>query len=160
MSPEYVHYLHCAEWNEPAPQRQIRHNSTHRRNLLQSQILRNRRGFPCGSAGKESTWNAGPLGLTPGLGRSLGEGESHPLQYSGLENFTDCIIHGVAKNPTWLSDFHFHFQKVERGLPGGGGRERWGAVDGSRLALSQGDFCRLQSNVDVPWPSMCTLRNG
>ena len=43
-------------------------------------------GFPCGSAGKESTCNAGDLGLIPGLGRSPGEGKGYLLQYSGLEN--------------------------------------------------------------------------
>ena len=43
-------------------------------------------GFPCGSAGKESAYNAGDLGSIPGLGRSPGEGKGHPLQYSGLEN--------------------------------------------------------------------------
>ena len=64
------------------------------------------KGFPCGSAGKESTCNAGDLGLTPGLGRSLGEGNSYPLQYSGLEKSMDCTVHGVAKSPTRLSDFH------------------------------------------------------
>ena len=34
----------------------------------------------------------------PGLGRSPGEGKGYPLQYSGLENSMDCIIHGVAKS--------------------------------------------------------------
>ena len=43
-------------------------------------------GFPSGSAGKESTCNAGDLGSIPGLGRSPGEGKSYPLQYSGPEN--------------------------------------------------------------------------
>ena len=43
-------------------------------------------GFPCGSAGKESTLNVEDLGLIPGLGRSPGEGIGYPLQYSGLEN--------------------------------------------------------------------------
>ena len=43
-------------------------------------------GFPCGSAGKESTCNGGDLGLIPGLGRSPGEGKGYPLQYSGPEN--------------------------------------------------------------------------
>ena len=42
--------------------------------------------FSCSSAGKESACNAGDLGLTPGLGRSPGEGKGYPLQYSGLEN--------------------------------------------------------------------------
>ena len=66
-------------------------------------------GIPFGSAGKESTCNAGDLGSIPGLGRSPGEGNSYPLQYSGLENSMDCIIHGVTKSWTQLSHFHFHF---------------------------------------------------
>ena len=61
-------------------------------------------GFPCGSAGKESAYNAGDLGSIPGLGRSPGEGKGYPLQYSGLENFMDYIAHGVAKSQTRLSD--------------------------------------------------------
>ena len=64
-------------------------------------------GFLGGSAGKESTCNAGELGSIPGLGRSLGEGNGYPLQYSGLENSMDCIVRGVAKSRTQLSDFHF-----------------------------------------------------
>ena len=55
-------------------------------------------GFPSDSAGKESTCNAGDLGLIPGLGRSPGEGKGHPLQYSGLENSIDSIVHRVAKS--------------------------------------------------------------
>ena len=66
-------------------------------------------GFPCGSAGKESACNAGDLDLIPGLGRSPGEGKGYPLQYSGLENSMDCIVHGVSKSRTRLSNFHFHF---------------------------------------------------
>ena len=54
-------------------------------------------GFPCGSAGKESASNAGDLGSIPGLGRSPEEGKGYPLQYSGLENSMDCIVHVVAK---------------------------------------------------------------
>ena len=56
---------------------------------------------------KNLACNVGDLGSIPGLGRSLGEGKGYPLQYSGLENSMDCILHGVAKNPTRLSDFHF-----------------------------------------------------
>ena len=65
-------------------------------------------GFPSGSAGKESTCNAGDLDLIPGLGRSPGEGKGYPLQYSGLENSMDCIIHGITKSRTQLSNCHFH----------------------------------------------------
>ena len=66
------------------------------------------KGFPCGSAGKESTCNVGDLGSISGLGRSPGEGKGYPLQYSGLENSMDCIVRGVAKSRTRLNDFHFH----------------------------------------------------
>ena len=55
---------------------------------------------PGGSDGKESTCSAGDLGLIPGLGRTLGEGNGYPLQYSGLENSMDCIVHGVAMSQT------------------------------------------------------------
>ena len=48
----------------------------------------------------QSTCNAGDLGLTPGFGRSPGEGKGDLLQYSGLENSMDCIVHGVAKSQT------------------------------------------------------------
>ena len=66
-------------------------------------------GFPGSSADKESTCSAGDTGLIPGLGRSPGEGNGYPLQYSGLENFLDCIVHGVAVSQTQRSDFHFPF---------------------------------------------------
>ena len=65
-------------------------------------------GFPGGSANEESACSVEELGLIPGLGRSLGEGIGYPLQYSGLENFMDCIVHGVTKSWTGLSDFHFY----------------------------------------------------
>ena len=73
--------------------------------------------FPGGSDSKESACNAGDLGLIPGLGRSLGEGNSYPLQYSCLENSMDrgawqATVHGVAKNWTWLSDLHLSKRMV------------------------------------------------
>ena len=54
--------------------------------------------FPGGSAGKEFTRNAGDLGSILGLGRSIEEGKGYPLQYSGLENSKNCIVHGVTKS--------------------------------------------------------------
>ena len=57
-------------------------------------------GFPDSSVDKESTCNAGDPSSIPGLGRSAGEGKSYPLQYSGLENSMDCIVHGVAELDT------------------------------------------------------------
>ena len=65
------------------------------------------KGFPSGSAGKEFTCNAGDLGWIPGLGRSPGERKGYLLQYFGLENSMDRIVHGVAKSRTQLSDFRF-----------------------------------------------------
>ena len=68
------------------------------------------------SVGKESVCNARDSGSIPGLGRSTGEGKGYVLQYSGLENSMDYIIHGVAKSQMWfslscflLSSFYFHF---------------------------------------------------
>ena len=64
-------------------------------------------GFPCSSAGKESACSVGDLGLIPVLGASPGEGNGYPLQYSGLENSMDYIVHGVTKSWTQLSNCHF-----------------------------------------------------
>ena len=64
--------------------------------------------FPCGSAGKQSACNARDLPLIPDLERSPGTGKGYLLECSGLENSVDCIVHGVAKNRTRLSYFHFH----------------------------------------------------
>ena len=52
-------------------------------------------GFPCGSVSNESACNEGDLASIPGLGRSHGEGKGYPLQYPGLENSMDCIVHGL-----------------------------------------------------------------
>ena len=68
---------------------------------------KNTMGFPDSSVGKESACNAGDPGLIPGSGRSPGEGLGYPLQYSGLKNSMDCIVHGAAKSWTRLSNFHF-----------------------------------------------------
>ena len=61
--------------------------------------------FPGGSDGKASAYNAGDPGSTPGSGRSLGEGNGNPLQYSCLEKPIDggawqATVHGVAKSWT------------------------------------------------------------
>ena len=66
-------------------------------------------GFPGGSDSKESTCNAGDLGLIPGLGRSHAGGLGNPLQYSCLENplgigAWQATVHEVAKSRTGLSD--------------------------------------------------------
>ena len=75
-------------------------------------------GFPGGSDSKVSSRNAGDLGSIPGLGRSPGEGNGNPLQYSCLENSMDggawwATVHGVAKSQTRLSHFTY-IPKVRR----------------------------------------------
>ena len=67
-------------------------------------------GFPGSSDGKASAYNAGDLGSIPGAGRSPGEGNGNPVQYSSLENSMDqgawwASAHGFAKSRTWLSGF-------------------------------------------------------
>ena len=63
-------------------------------------------GFP----DKESACNVVDLGSIPRLGRSLGGGNGYQFQYSGLENSTDSIVHGVAKGRTRLRNLNLHFQ--------------------------------------------------
>ena len=70
------------------------------------------RGFPAGSAGKESSWNAGDLGSIPQFGRPSGEGNGNPHQYSCLGNpmgrgVWQATVQGVAKSWTRLSNFTF-----------------------------------------------------
>ena len=82
-------------------------------------------GFPGGSEVKESAWNAGDLGSILGSGRSPGEGNGTPLQYSCLENPVEggawwATVHGVAKSRTRLSDFTFIF----KARAGWSGRDR------------------------------------
>ena len=69
-------------------------------------------GFPGSLDGKASAYNAGDLGSIPGSGRSPGEGNGNPLQYSCLENPMDqgvwwATVHGVTKSRTPLSNFSF-----------------------------------------------------
>ena len=66
-------------------------------------------GFPGGLDGNESTCRTGESGSIPGLGRSSGEGNGNPLQFSCLENSMDrgvwpATVHGVSKSQTLLSD--------------------------------------------------------
>ena len=102
--------------------------------VLSSVTLSLHEGFPEGSGGKESTSNVEDLGSMPELGRSPREGKGYPLQYSGLENSMDCIVHAVAKSWTRSSDSHFTSFLHEgdqaswdfslTGFPGGSGQGR------------------------------------
>ena len=73
-----------------------------------------RQSVPSGSGGKESAFNSRDPAWIPGLGRSPGERNSYPLNYSCLENSMDretwqVTVRGVAKTCARLSDFHFNF---------------------------------------------------
>ena len=59
-------------------------------------------GFPHSSVGKESTCNAGDLGLIPGLGRSPGEGIGYPLQYSWTSIVAQLVKNPPAIQETWV----------------------------------------------------------
>ena len=126
-----------------------------------------RLGFPCGSAGKEFTYNTKDLGSIPELGRSPGEGKGYPLQYSGLENSMEhgeCswrTFHGVTKSWIWLRDFHFHFyllswrkwQPTPVFLPGESHGRRSLVGYSPRVAKSQtwlSDFTSLSLSLSSP----------
>ena len=124
--------------------------------------------FPGDSVGKESAHvkkkkkksahNAGDLGLIPGLGRSLGEGKSYPLQCSGLENSVDRIVHGAEKSWTRLRTFTFTFLRLQPhcllawlhtlvawfALVGGGGTGQLRGLRGGRLGAT-GEFSGSRS---------------
>ena len=79
------------------------------------------KGFPGSLDGKASAYNAGYLGSIPGLGRSPGEGNGNPLQYSCLENPMDqgawwATVHGVTKSWTRLSDFSSLLHFIEKAV--------------------------------------------
>ena len=74
-------------------------------------------GFPGGSDSKESACMVRHLGSIPGSGKSRGEGNGYPLQYSFLENSMDrgawrAIVHGLSESD--MTEQHFHFQRDER----------------------------------------------
>ena len=102
-----------SEWNQPPTNwfrlAELQNSSSGRRFVLLDFTTVRLRGFPGGSDGKESACNAGDPGSNPGLGRSPGEGNGNPLQYSCLENPTHrgawrATVHGVAKSQTRQSD--------------------------------------------------------
>ena len=102
---------------------------------------------------KLSTCNAGDLGLIPGSGRSPGEGNGNPLQYSCLENSTDrgtwwATVHGFLKSWTWLSDFTFTsvFNPIMKVPP-----------SGPNINLTT--FQRLHSNA-ITLKARASARNG
>ena len=70
-----------------------------------------RKGLPWWLSWKESACNVGDLGSIPGLRRSPGEGKGYPLQYSGLENSMNCIVHGGHKELDTTKGLSLHFSE-------------------------------------------------
>ena len=105
-------------------------------------------GLPCGSAGKESACNAGDLCSIPGLGRSPGEGKGYPLQYSGLENSLNCIVHRVSKSWGQLSNSHFTSL-------------HWGSIRDPIMPQNSGPSCHFKDpdtqDSQMPWGQMHLL---
>ena len=112
-------------------------------------------GFPGGLDGKESACNVGDRGSIPGLGRSPGEGNDNPLQYCCLENTMDrgawqAPVHGVTKDRTPLSDWHFHFHllKWKMFTPGNMG------LGSSAMGQGQPAWCWYHHNALHAWFSL------
>ena len=109
LSIEFSKQEYCSGLSFPSPgdlpNSGIKPRFLHCRQIL---YCLSHQGSLSGSVGKESSCNAGDPGSVPGWGKSPGEGNGNPLQYSCLENPMDrgaswAIDHGVAKNPTRLS---------------------------------------------------------
>ena len=97
-------------------------------------------GFPGGSEVKASASNAGDSGSIPGLGRSPGEGNGKPLQYSCLENPMDreawwARVHGAAESQTCLSDFTFTFNAIYDNTLNAGSSVRWWTLESFGVPL-------------------------
>ena len=111
-------------------------------------------GFPGGSACKESACNVGDLSSIPGLGRFPGEGNNHPLQYSGLENSMDCIVLGL-QSQTQLRDFK---KKIHsRSLPFLASMPRWHKASNASVMHH---FPSLSRPLPATLPSTTTLHLG
>ena len=118
--------------------------------------------FPHGSAGKESACKMRDLELIPGLGRSFRERKGYPLQYSGLENSMDSIVHRVTKSWTGFSDFRFHSQSgseqsliISRCFSG---NQRWYWVTGCKTQ-DENIYQNLHwMFIESTWDSIWTLQ--
>ena len=105
-------YLHCI-WRNGRPGSEgdeTKHRTEYflkeQKHKLKKCTVELSRGVPGGPDSKESACNVGDPGSIPGLGRSPRERNGYPLQYSGLQNSMDCIVHRMAKSQTRLNDFH------------------------------------------------------
>ena len=103
-------------------------------------------GFPDGSAGRESACHVETWVWSLGLGRSPWGGNGYPLQYSGQKNFMDCMVHGVTKSQTRLSDLHFTFTWSHRVV-----------LREGTCFLNHGPLCWCEQPVTPGRVSLCWL---
>ena len=101
--------------------------------------------FPGGSDSKESACNGGDLGSIPGLGRSPGEENGYPFQYSYLEHCMDrrawwATVHGVAKSQTQLSNWHFYTSHKYTEI------ERLRSVDSKKIEKDISSYCQKKAS--------------
>ena len=117
-------------------------------------------GFPGGSEVKVSACKAGDLGSISGSGRSSGERNGNPLQYSCLEN----TVHGVSKSRTLLSNFIFlflSFQGTGGAAPGCWGKVASVAQKNLYYALSPGHLTpNIFSQLNLQEIHMCVMEPG
>ena len=125
-------------------------------------------GCPGGSDAEASACRVGDPGLIPGLGRSPGEGNGSPLQYSCLDNPIDggtwwATVHGVAESQTRLSDFTLStFQPLVCSCSDGGSTPFVGSLGGEHIALVMtpqalgGSLFRTQDRASAPWTDCFT----
>ena len=116
-------------------------------------------GFPGGSEVKASACNAGDLGSIPRWGRSPGEGNGNPLQYSCLENPMDggawwATVHGVTKSRTRLSDFTFLSTFTFNILCWWGGKKEDAEAEGTLCSPNPLSFCPQQRCSLITFPSL------
>ena len=90
-----------------------------------------------------------------GFGKCPGEGKVYPLQYSGLENSMDCVVHGVAKNGTRLRDFHFQYPFIIKALNKQGIQRKF-------FNLIKAAYKNNTANIMLQWErlNVFSLRSG
>ena len=132
----------------------------------EDEILEYLKGFPGGSSGKESAWNAGDLGSIPGLGRSPGKGNGNPLQYSGefhgQRSLTSYSPWGLKESDMTESQEvgHFHF-RISGKISSHAFKFKWEMqIRAERGAISSclwkiKESCESNHSLFLSWPLCC-----
>ena len=140
--PEVVSFVHKSAKQRPPKKSKKSLQWKRQWSIDQTEVQLPLMGFLGSSAGKESACSAGDSGSISGLGRSTGEGNSSPLQYSGLENSMDCVVQWGPKESDTVSYFPFHFSPLTFYQPGCPGHTE-NLLRVSSLHLSNGILIRV-----------------